>query len=188
MRKLKKNPAPKLVHINKKVERRERVREGKAERIALIDNQIKKELLERLKQGVYGEIYNFRQEAFEEIIDKEKIVEVEEEQPPAFVADEYEEETGDVEDLATLMLDDDEEFDPSEFIDEFASEIGDNEGDDEESGPAEKRQRSQSINSTTSVPSNSGSRSSSPATPKRKRVHREIEYEKTTDRERQHDF
>jgi len=188
MRKLKQKPPPKLVHINKKIERRERVREAKAEKIALIDNQIKKELLERLKQVTYGDIYNFRQEAFEEVMDEQEIVE-EEEEIPAFVADEYE----DVEDLSLASLmrddDDDEEFDPNQYIDEFNSEMtgGDDEGS--ESGPPEKRPRTDSTASTETGPSTANSsNTSSPAIPKRKRIHRQIEYEKTTDRQSQHDF
>lgn len=187
MRKLQKNPGPKLVHINKKVERRERTRESKAEKIAMIDNQIKKELLERLKQGTYGDIYNFRQEAFEEIMDEQ---EISEEETPAFLPDDYIEEGGDMEDLGTLMLedDDDEEFDASQFTDEYTS-MQDTEGDNEEVGPPEKRQKTD-----TSVSAQSSANSSTASSPaiskKKKRIHREIEYEQP-EKERQkndHDF
>jgi len=187
MRKLKKKPPPKLVHINKKIERREKTREMKAEKIALIDNQIKRELLERLKQGSYGNIYNFRKEVFDEVLQEqeEEIIEEEAELPPAFEADDYEEEedTGDMEDLASFMAEDDEEeFDF--YSDEFASETG---GDTEENNsPPEKRQRTTSKETPPSTPNNSRSRS--PRVPKRKRIHREIEYEKTTERQRQTNF
>jgi len=103
MRKLRKKPNQlTMVRVHKKVERRERKRESRAEKVALIDNKIKAELLERLKQGTYGDIYNFRQEAFEEFLDEEEISqEEEEEEVPEFVADQY--------------LDEDiEDYDPTE--------------------------------------------------------------------------
>jgi len=59
MRRLRLKVKKKLTPINKKIERREVTREAKAERIAMIDRAITKELLERLKQKVYDPIYNF---------------------------------------------------------------------------------------------------------------------------------
>lgn len=89
MRKLSMREGQRLVPIKKKMERREQTREAKAETAAKVDLAIEKELLERLKQGTYGDIYNFPQKNFMNVIDpQEKEAEEEaDEDGPQFVED-----------------------------------------------------------------------------------------------------
>eukprot|EP00262_Sarcandra_glabra_P010405 TRINITY_DN25685_c0_g1_i1.p1 TRINITY_DN25685_c0_g1~~TRINITY_DN25685_c0_g1_i1.p1 ORF type:complete len:302 (-),score=69.31 TRINITY_DN25685_c0_g1_i1:134-1039(-) len=59
MRKLELKVREKIMTMPRKEKKREARREEKAEKAAILDKSIEKELLERLKRGVYGDIYNY---------------------------------------------------------------------------------------------------------------------------------
>ena len=95
MRKIKLSVQPELVGVHKKIDRREKVRAARAEKAAKIEDAIKSELVERLRQGTYDGIANVPARAYEAVISDEEVTESEEEEsdeeaPPERVDDEDE--------------------------------------------------------------------------------------------------
>mmetsp|Transcript_10394 Transcript_10394/g.11926 ORF Transcript_10394/g.11926 Transcript_10394/m.11926 type:complete len:285 (+) Transcript_10394:154-1008(+) len=134
MRKIRKKVKKKLVPINKKVEKREASRERKALAAAKLEKSIEAELLERLKQGTYGEIYNYPAKQYSEVLeDAEAEYESEEEE-----AEYEEEEEADV------------EYVEGDFEDDSDIEDADdawNQGDDEDDSDKRSRKRASSAGS-----------------------------------------
>lgn len=111
MEKFKNDPNQPILSVKKmKVVKREQKRENRAKQVALIENAIERELLERLKKGVYGDIYNLPQKTFDSVLEKhgeqEELNEEEDELEFVEGEEEEEEEESDVEYL--------DEFEPSD--------------------------------------------------------------------------
>ena len=119
MRKLKLKARPKTVVINKKVELRENRREEKARIAAKLEHSIETELLQRLQKGTYGDIYNFPEKNYSNVLnehEQEFELEDEESEPELEFVEDFQEEDSDLEDFQPDLAPIDEEDDEDPTI------------------------------------------------------------------------
>ncbi|KAJ4959289.1 hypothetical protein NE237_026400 [Protea cynaroides] len=111
MRKLALKTREKIMTTPRKEKKREARREEKAEKAAVLDKSIEKELLERLKRGVYGDIYNYPVKEYNKVLDMEGLQaasdEEEEMEPEIEYVEGYDEleEEEDMEDFGGPVID-----------------------------------------------------------------------------------
>lgn len=143
----------KTVGINRKIEQREERREKKALVAAKLEDNIEKELLGRLANGTYGDIYNMHEAGFRKALEQndmeEEEGESEEEMEEEYDSEEESEEEGVVEYVEDLEEEESEEEDMEELAegweDEEESGSFDEDDEDEESSSSEDEEDSKPL-------------------------------------------
>lgn len=169
MRKLALKTREKIMTTPRKEKKRDSRRLEKAEKAALIDKKIEEELLERLKRGVYEDIYNLNEKAFNQVLEGHEVEEeLEEEEPEVEYVEGYEEleEEDDIEDFGNFAIDD--------------GKAGLDDDDEDDMGVAErKRARGESLRALKKIEKEDPV----PKSKKKARVLVEIEHEDAGDRQ-----
>eukprot|EP01027_Heterolobosea_sp_BB2_P022140 GEZU01032577.1.p1 GENE.GEZU01032577.1~~GEZU01032577.1.p1 ORF type:complete len:341 (-),score=139.67 GEZU01032577.1:46-1068(-) len=205
MRKLRKVEGTKLERVNRKEEKQLKRREAKAERIANLEKSIENELLERLRQGTYGDVYNYPMTNYKKMLDKnedesskkeremqQEIEYVEDEDDDPFDSDledmgaEFEGEYEDGPELALEEDDDDEEDnDDSDGGADDSEDAGASDDDDDKEDEKPKKASGKddkvaalAAAAAAALQKKRSTKSSGAKKPtKKRREHREIEYE-----------